>query len=69
MTALRIIDADSHVNEPADVWQERVPAKWRELAGLLQQGATVESVLTLVDRGGIASVVVVSAPSGCRGTP
>jgi len=28
----RIIDADSHVNEPAEVWAERVPAKHRDLA-------------------------------------
>jgi uncharacterized protein len=28
----RIIDADSHVNEPADVWQSRVPARLRERA-------------------------------------
>jgi predicted TIM-barrel fold metal-dependent hydrolase len=28
----RIIDADSHVNEPADVWIDRVPARFRDLA-------------------------------------
>jgi len=28
----RIIDADSHVNEPAEVWQDRVPAAMRERA-------------------------------------
>lgn len=28
----RIIDADSHVNEPADVWQSRVPVRLREMA-------------------------------------
>ena len=28
----RIIDADSHVNEPADVWLDRVPARYRDLA-------------------------------------
>jgi len=27
-----IIDADAHVNEPPDLWQDRVPAKWRERA-------------------------------------
>ena len=27
-----IIDADAHVNEPPDLWQRRVPAKWRERA-------------------------------------
>jgi predicted TIM-barrel fold metal-dependent hydrolase len=27
-----IIDADAHVNEPPDLWQKRVPAKWRQRA-------------------------------------
>ncbi len=27
-----ILDADSHVNEPPELWQERVPAKWRARA-------------------------------------
>ena len=27
-----IIDADAHVNEPPDLWQTRVPQKWRERA-------------------------------------
>jgi len=27
-----ILDADAHVNEPPDTWQDRVPAKWRERA-------------------------------------
>jgi predicted TIM-barrel fold metal-dependent hydrolase len=27
-----IVDADAHVNEPPDLWQERVPAKWRDRA-------------------------------------
>ena len=29
---LRVIDADSHVNEPAEVWQARVPADLRDRA-------------------------------------
>jgi predicted TIM-barrel fold metal-dependent hydrolase len=32
MTEYRVIDADSHVNEPADVWQARVPAALRDRA-------------------------------------
>ena len=32
MTEYRFIDADTHVNEPADVWQARVPARLRERA-------------------------------------
>lgn len=27
-----IVDADSHVNEPPNLWQDAVPAKWRERA-------------------------------------
>ena len=27
-----IIDSDAHVNEPPDLWQERVPAKWKARA-------------------------------------
>jgi predicted TIM-barrel fold metal-dependent hydrolase len=27
-----IIDADAHVNEPPELWQERVPSKWRDRA-------------------------------------
>jgi predicted TIM-barrel fold metal-dependent hydrolase len=27
-----IVDADAHVNEPPELWQERVPAKWRDRA-------------------------------------
>jgi glutamate synthase domain-containing protein 1 len=27
-----IIDSDSHVNEPPELWQERVPAKWKDRA-------------------------------------
>jgi predicted TIM-barrel fold metal-dependent hydrolase len=27
-----ILDADAHVNEPPELWRERVPAKWRDRA-------------------------------------
>jgi predicted TIM-barrel fold metal-dependent hydrolase len=27
-----VIDADAHVNEPGDLWQKRVPKKWRDRA-------------------------------------
>jgi hypothetical protein len=27
-----IIDSDAHVNEPPDLWQDRVPAKWKARA-------------------------------------
>ena len=32
-----IVDCDSHVNEPPDLWQERVPAKFRDRAPKLQR--------------------------------
>ena len=32
-----IIDADAHVNEPPDLWQERVPARWRDRAPKLER--------------------------------
>ena len=28
----RVIDVDSHVSEPADLWTSRVPARWRDAA-------------------------------------
>ena len=31
-----IVDSDAHVNEPADLWQERVPKKWRDRAPKVQ---------------------------------
>lgn len=33
-----ILDADSHVNEPPDLWQERVPARWKERAPRVDHG-------------------------------
>jgi predicted TIM-barrel fold metal-dependent hydrolase len=27
-----LVDADAHVNEPPDLWQDRVPAQWRDRA-------------------------------------
>jgi uncharacterized protein len=27
-----VVDADAHVNEPPETWQDRVPAKWRDRA-------------------------------------
>ena len=27
-----VVDADAHVNEPPDLWQDRVAAKWRDRA-------------------------------------
>jgi predicted TIM-barrel fold metal-dependent hydrolase len=33
-----VIDADAHVNEPPDLWQERVPEKWKERAPKVEHG-------------------------------
>ncbi len=32
MTALRVIDADGHVNEPEDLWAERLPSRYHRMA-------------------------------------
>jgi predicted TIM-barrel fold metal-dependent hydrolase len=32
MTELMLLDADSHVSEPLRLWQERLPAKYRDIA-------------------------------------
>ncbi len=35
-----IIDADAHVNEPPNLWQDGVPAKWKERAPKLVEHAS-----------------------------
>ena len=41
-----IIDADSHITEPPDVWTSRVPAKYREdVPRVIRQGTTDTWVL------------------------
>ncbi len=32
MTQTTLLDADSHVSEPLNLWQERLPAKYRDIA-------------------------------------
>ena len=32
MTQTTLLDADSHVSEPLNFWQERLPAKYRDIA-------------------------------------
>jgi len=34
-----LIDADAHVQEPPDLWVDRVPASWRDRAPRVEQGA------------------------------
>ena len=33
----RLIDADSHVNEPGDLWLERLPERFRDRAPRIQR--------------------------------
>ena len=33
-----VIDADAHVTEPADLWVDRLPAKWRDQAPQMVRG-------------------------------
>jgi predicted TIM-barrel fold metal-dependent hydrolase len=33
-----IVDADAHVNEPPELWLDRVPAKWRQRAPRIESG-------------------------------
>jgi predicted TIM-barrel fold metal-dependent hydrolase len=56
-----IIDADSHVTEPADVWTARVPPKYRDLVPrVVKQGA--KAVWTLQDKP--LTPVGITAPAG-----
>ena len=34
-----IVDADAHVNEPPNLWLDRVPAKWRDRAPRVEHTA------------------------------
>ncbi len=36
---LRIVDSDTHINEPADLWQSRLPAALRDLAPKVLRGS------------------------------
>ncbi len=48
MPALRLVSADSHVNEPPEMFGERLPARWRDRAPRVQ---TVDGVECLVMEG------------------
>ncbi|MER7003285.1 amidohydrolase family protein [Dactylosporangium sp. NPDC000555] len=37
---IRLIDVDSHVGEPADIWTKRLPAKWQHLAPKIVEDKT-----------------------------
>ena len=56
-----IIDADSHVTEPADVWTARVPAKYREEVPRVVQ---LDGTDTWVIRDKVLTPVGVTAPAG-----
>ena len=36
-TAYRLISADSHVNEPPDLWTDRVPSEYRDRAPRIER--------------------------------
>ena len=56
-----IIDADSHITEPADVWTARVPAKFRDdVPHVVKKGAA--DVWVLGDKS--LTPVGVTAPAG-----
>ena len=56
-----IIDADSHLTEPADVWTSRVPAKYREVVPRVVRQGTAD-VWVLGDER--LAPVGVTAPAG-----
>ncbi len=61
-----IIDADSHITEPADVWTSRAPAKYRNLVPrVVRQGST--EMWVLQDKP--LTPVGVTAPAGWPGFP
>jgi predicted TIM-barrel fold metal-dependent hydrolase len=50
LEAIPIIDVDSHVTEPADLWSSRLPAKWRDHApGIRRNERTGEDVWWVED--------------------
>ncbi len=57
-----IVDCDSHVNEPPNLWQERVPTKWKERAPRLER--VEQGELWLFDRGKEKWPVGLTAVSG-----
>jgi predicted TIM-barrel fold metal-dependent hydrolase len=59
----RIIDADTHVTEPADVWTSRVPARWKQhVPHVVLDPATGDQVWMLGDQR--MSVVGITAVAG-----
>ena len=55
-----VVDADAHVTEPGDVWLDRVPAKFRELAPRMERDALGSIVQTA--SGEIAHVGKIAPP-------
>ena len=37
LAGIRLVDVDSHIGEPGDIWTKRLPAKWADLVRLAQQ--------------------------------
>ena len=61
MATQLIIDADSHITEPPDVWTSRVPAKYREDVPRVVRRGTADSWV-LGDE--LLTPVGVTAPAG-----
>jgi glutaryl-CoA dehydrogenase len=64
----RLISADSHVNEPPDLWTKRVPSSWQDRAPKIQSfdegdAWIIDGAKRWIGNGSIADVVVVWARS------
>ena len=60
-----IIDADTHVTEPPDLWTSRLPAKWKERAPHIEWDDENEQEVWVID-GERATVIGVTATAGWR---
>jgi uncharacterized protein len=67
MTAPMLIDADSHITEPADVWTSRVPARYVDDVPAVTRDADGRDVWVL--DGVMICVVGSTAPAGFPGSP
>jgi predicted TIM-barrel fold metal-dependent hydrolase len=57
-----VVDADAHVNEPPDLWQDRVPAQWRDRAPRVVRGDGGDQ--WVFDDGTVTRPVGLSATAG-----
>ncbi len=64
-TSYAIIDADTHVTEPRDLWTSRLPAKWKEQAPRVEWVEERGAEMWIID-GAPAHPVGITAPAGWR---